>query len=159
MLGHWKPQEFPFLDGSYWTLPLQLMGFTAAALLRRSRWGHGGGLRVVLWVTVLLPLALWPVRSAGPPEAYRLVVDGALRWLASISYGLYLVHQTIGYVLMRRLHDLGASPLEQCAAMLAAGLLLGWLLTVLIEQPAHRALMSSYDHRLRRFWAGSGGRY
>ncbi len=246
LLGHWKPQEFPFLDGSYWTLPLQLMGFTAAALLWRSRWGHGWGLRVVLWATVLLPLALWPVRAAGPPEAYRLVVDGfgfhrvhlfvagvaiwlwangrltrthflaliatcllghvvhslvlgpngwsedwdatigvlcgvaviclaargpdwdrwipgslrtALRWLAGISYGLYLVHQTIGYVLMRRLHDLGASPLEQCAAMLAAGLLLGWLLTVLIEQPAHRALMSFYDHRLRCFWAGSGGHY
>lgn len=234
LLGNWKPQEFPLLDGSYWTLPLQLMAFTAAALLWRSRWGHGLHLRVVLWVAVLLPLVLWPVRAAGPPETYRMVVDGfgfhrvhlfvagvaiwlwangrltrthflalittcllghiahtlaagpdgwsedwtatigillgvaviclaarapdwdywipdplrtAAQWLAGISYGLYLSHQSIGYVVMRRLHDLGASPLEQTAAMFATGLLLGWLLTRVIEQPAHRTLMNFYDHR------------
>ncbi|MGH3672180.1 MAG: acyltransferase family protein, partial [Pseudonocardiaceae bacterium] len=33
LLGNWKPATFPFLDGSYWTLPLQLMAFTVAALL------------------------------------------------------------------------------------------------------------------------------
>jgi hypothetical protein len=37
--------------------------------------------------------------------------------------------------------------------MLAVGLLLGWLLTRLIEQPAHRALMNFYDRQARRFWA------
>ncbi len=220
LLGNWKPQDFPFLDGSYWTLPLQLMAFTAAALLWRSRWGHGRELRAVLWVAVLLPLALWPMRSAEPPETYRMVIDGfgfhrvhlfvagvtiwlwahgrltrthflalittcllghfvhtlalgpdgwsedwtatigvlcgvaliclaarapdwdrwipsplrtTARWLAGISYGLYLIHQSVGYVLMRRLQDHGAGPLEQSAAMLAAGLLLGWLLTRVIE--------------------------
>ncbi|MDQ4105316.1 MAG: acyltransferase [Actinomycetota bacterium] len=240
LLGHWKPQEFPFLDGSYWTLPLQLMGFTVAALLWRSRWGHGRALRAVLWTAVLLPLILWPVRAGGPPEPYRMVVDGfgfhrvhlfiagvaiwlwangrltrthflalittcllgqvvhtlvpgpdgwsedwnatigvfcgiaviclaarvpdwdrwipgplrmTVRWIAGISYGLYLIHQTVGYVLMRHLQDLGAGPLEQSAAMLAAGVLLGWLLTGVDEQPAHRALMSFYDHRVQHFWA------
>ena len=239
LLGNWRPQDFPLLDGSYWTLPLQLMAFTVAALLWRSRWGRGRELRVVLWVAVLLPLALWPVRAAGPPEAYRMVADGfgihrvhlfiagvaiwmwangrltrthflalittcllghvvytlvlgpdgwsedwtatigvfggiaviclaahapdwdrwipgplrtAGQWVAGISYGLYLIHQTIGYVLMRRLQDLGAGPLEQTAAMLVAGLLLGWLLTRVIEQPAHRALMNFYDHRVRPRW-------
>lgn len=239
LLGNWRPQEFPFLDGSYWTLPLQLMAFTVAALLWRSRWGRGRALRVVLWLAVLLPLALWPVRAAGPSEAYRMVADGfgihrvhlfitgvaiwmwsngrltrthflalittcllgqvvhtlalgpdgwsedwtatigvfggiaviclaahapdwdrwipgplrtAVQWVAGISYGLYLIHQTIGYVLMRRLQDLGAGPLEQTAAMFAAGLLLGWLLTRVVERPAHRALMSFYDHRIRPRW-------
>ncbi len=239
LLGNWRPQEFPFLDGSYWTLPLQLMAFTVAALMWRSRCGRGRGLRVALWVAVLLPLGLWPVRAAGPPEAYRMVVDGfgihrvhlfiagvaiwmwangrltrphfvalittcllghvmhtltlgpngwsedwtatigvfcgiaviclaarvpdwdrwipgplrlTARWVAGISYGLYLTHQTIGYVLMRRLQDFGAGPLEQTATMLAAGLLLGWLLTHVIERPAHRALMSFYDHRARPCW-------
>jgi peptidoglycan/LPS O-acetylase OafA/YrhL len=239
LLGNWRSQEFPFLDGSYWTLPLQLMAFTVAALLWRSPWGRGRRLRVVLWVAVLLPLALWPVRAAGPPEACRMVVDGfgihrvhlfvagvgvwmwangrltrphflalittcllghvmhtlvlgpggwsedwtatigvfcgiavicfaarapdwdrwipgplrmTAQWVTGISYGLYLIHQTIGYVLMRRLQDLGAGPLEQSAAMLAAGLLLGWLLTRVIERPAQRALMSFYDHRIRPGW-------
>jgi peptidoglycan/LPS O-acetylase OafA/YrhL len=71
-----------------------------------------------------------------------------VQWVAGISYGLYLVHQTIGFVVMRQLQDLGAGPVEQSAAMLAAGLLLGWLLTRLIERPAHRALMAVYDRRL-----------
>lgn len=235
LLGHWRPQDFPFLDGSYWTLPLQLMAFTAAALLWRSGWGRGRRLHTLLWVAVLLPLILWPVRAAGPPEAYRMIVDGlgfhrlhlfvagvaiwlwasgrltprhfvallttclfghvmhtavvgpygwsedwkavvgvsggialiclaarvpdwdrwipaslhpVVQWVAGISYGLYLVHQTIGFVVMRQLQDLGAGPVEQSAAMLAAGLLLGWLLTRLIERPAHRALMAVYDRRL-----------
>lgn len=236
LLGNWRPQDFPFLDGSYWTLPLQLMAFTVAAVLWRSRWGHGRRLHAVLWAAVLVPLLLWPVRAGGPPEAYRMVVDGfgfhrlhlfvagvaiwlwanrrlrplyfaallvtclfghvmhtaavgpegwiydwkatigvaggialvclaaripdwdrwipaslhtAVHWLAGISYGLYLVHQTIGFVIMRQLQDLGAGPVEQSAAMLAGGVLLGWLLTRLIERPAHRALMAFYDRRLR----------
>jgi peptidoglycan/LPS O-acetylase OafA/YrhL len=235
LLGNWSPRNFPFLDGSYWTLPLQLMAFTAAALLWRSRWGHGRRLHAVLWIAVLLPLILWPVRAAGPPEIYRMIVDGlgfhrahlfvtgtaiwlwangrlrplhftallttclfghvmhtsavgpdgwfedwkatigvaggialvclaaripdwsrwipdslrvAVHWLAGISYGLYLVHQTIGFLIMRHLQDLGAGPIEQSAAMLATALVLGWLLTQLIERPAHRALMAFYDRRL-----------
>ena len=235
LLGNWRPQDFPFLDGSYWTLPLQLMAFTAAALLWRSRWGHGRRLHAVLWAAVLVPLMLWPVRAVGAPEPYRMVVDGlgfhrlhlfvagvaiwlwangrlrqphfaallttclfghvmhtvtvrpegwsqdwqatigvsggialiclaarvpdwdrwipgslhtAVHWLAGISYGLYLVHQTIGFVIMRHLQDLGAGPVEQSAAMLAGGVLLGWLLTRLIERPAHRTLMAFYDRRL-----------
>lgn len=89
LLGNWRPQEFPFLDGSYWTLPLQLMAFTVAALLWRSRWGRGRELRVVLWVAALLPLVLWPVRAAGPPEAYRMVADG---------FGVHRVHLFIAGV-------------------------------------------------------------
>lgn len=54
LLGNWRPQEFPFLDGSCWMLPLQLMAFTVAALMWRSRCGRGRGLRVALWVAVLL---------------------------------------------------------------------------------------------------------
>lgn len=69
----------------------------------------------------------------------------AVHWVAGISYGLYLIHQTIGFLIMLWPQDLGASPIEQSAAMLATGLLLGYLLTRLIERPAHRALMAFYD--------------
>ncbi|HJT02390.1 MAG TPA: acyltransferase, partial [Pseudonocardiaceae bacterium] len=72
----------------------------------------------------------------------------AVQWVAGISYGVYLVHQAIGFVIMRQLQDLGAGPVEQSAAMLAAGLLLGYLLTRLIERPAHNALLALYDRRL-----------
>ncbi len=57
MLWNWKPAEYWFIDGSHWTVPLQLMGFTAAALLYRTSWGHGRRMIVVLWAAVLVPLA------------------------------------------------------------------------------------------------------
>ncbi|MBC3190512.1 acyltransferase [Pseudonocardia sp. C8] len=243
MLGNWDTVRFPWLDPAFWTLPLQLMAFTAAAVLSTTRWGSGRRLRVLLWAMVLVPLLLWPLRArpgdpAEPPEWYRMVIDGfgfhrlhlfvagiviwlwstgrtrtahaiallgmcgiaqwlhafvpgpdgvvwldrdhvdlaavamvcagialvalvarlprpgawtpaplaaAFRWLAGISYGVYLMHQTAGYVLMRRLQDAGAGPLVQCTAMLATAVLLGWLLTRCVERPAHAALMRTWD--------------
>lgn len=233
MLWHWKPQEFAKIDESYWTVPLQLMAFTLAAVLWRSRGGHGRGLRTLLWVAVLLPMAQWPLRIAHPPEAYRMVVDGLgfhrfhlfvagvavwmwaakklsgghfagllaacmaahalhnyvvladgtlsspwgstiavwiglavmtaiaggadldrivpaawhrpVQWLAGISYGVFLTHQTLGYLLMRHLQDAGIGPTLQTAAMLAASIGLGWALTRAVEQPVHRGLMTSFD--------------
>ncbi|MGH3518479.1 MAG: acyltransferase family protein, partial [Haloechinothrix sp.] len=76
MLWHWKPQDFAKIDESYWTVPLQLMAFTVAALLWRSRWGHRRRLPIVLWAAVLVPIAQWPYRISFPPEHYRVVVDG-----------------------------------------------------------------------------------
>lgn len=243
MLGNWDPARFPWLDPAFWTLPLQLMAFTAAAVLSATRWGAGRRLRALLWAMVLVPLVLWPLRAAPvgmaePPTWYRMLADGfgfhrlhlfvagiaiwlwstrrmgnghavallvlcgaaqflhafapgpdgrvhldaahldlvaaglvcagiavvalvsrlprpgawtpapvasAVRWLAGISYGVYLMHQTVGYVLMRRLQDVGAGPLLQSAAMMGTAVLLGWLLTRLVERPAHGLLMRTWD--------------
>ncbi|WP_245633883.1 acyltransferase family protein [Amycolatopsis jejuensis] len=228
MLWNWKPAGYPFLDGSHWTIPLQLMAFTVAALLYRGSWGHGRKLHVLMWAAVLVPLAQWPLRIAGPPEWYRILVDGfglhrwhlfvagvavrlwttkrlrtpeflllelacvaahalhgatptptgltiewgattgialgllvislaaagpdwdrflpafaqrAIQWFAGISYGVFLIHQAIGYLVLHWLSGLGFDPLLQTAGMLATGVLLGWALTRFVEQPAHRFLM------------------
>jgi peptidoglycan/LPS O-acetylase OafA/YrhL len=228
MLWNWKPQDWAYIDGSYWTVPLQLGAFTAAALLWRSRWGNGRRLRALLWAAVLVPIAQWPYRIMPPPETYRTLVDGfgfhryhlfvagvaiwlwstkrmssrhftlllgacmaahalhnhalgpdglvadwgstvalwvgmcvvtlaaggpdwnrfvpsrwipKIQWLAGISYGVFLMHQTIGYILMRRLQDLGVGPTLQTAAMLGCAVLLGWALTRAVEQPVHRYLL------------------
>ncbi|MEB3367349.1 acyltransferase family protein [Saccharopolyspora mangrovi] len=230
MLWHWKPQFYPFIDGSHWTVPLQLMGFTVAALLYRSRWGHGRRILIVLWTAVLLPLAQWPIRIDDPVEAYRTVVDGigmhrwhlfvagvaiwlwsvkrlstahfaallglcmaaqevhnytrtpeglladtgssvavaigmclialvarapdmampplarrAISWFAGVSYGTFLMHQAIGYIVLRKLQDAGVDTVTQTLAMLATGTLLGWLLTKLVEKPAHKLLMRPFE--------------
>ncbi|MFF0339008.1 acyltransferase family protein [Kribbella sp. NPDC004875] len=54
------------IDGSYWTLPLQLMAFAAAAVL----WPRGLGQRIttLLWIMILAPVALqWHDRIGHSP--------------------------------------------------------------------------------------------
>lgn len=233
MLWNWKPEQFLKLDESYWTVPLQLMAFTVAVMLWRSRWGHGKALRAVLWTAVLTPIVLWPYRIAEPPEAYRMLADGfgfhrlhlfvagvaiwmwsakklgnvgfaalittclgahalhnyvvledgrlsgawgstiavwigiavvivvasgadvdrfvpsswarPIQWLAGISYGTFLVHQTAGYIFMRHLQDAGIGPSLQTVSMVAFSVVLGWALTRSVEQPVHRGLLALFD--------------
>jgi peptidoglycan/LPS O-acetylase OafA/YrhL len=226
MLWNWKPGSHFYVDGSHWTVPLQVMGFTAAALLFRTRWGHGRRLLGVLWAALLVPIAQWPLRVSRPAETYRTIVDGigmhrwhlfvagvaiwlwstrrigpahfagllglcmlaqvvhgypatdwestlavcvgmvvlALtaygpdwdrfvpEWLArrfrsfaGISYGVFLMHQAVGYLVCRKLHDIGVGPTGQTIAMLCTGVVLGWALTHFVERPAHRFLMNAYD--------------
>ena len=72
----------------------------------------------------------------------------AVSGLTGCSYGVFLVHQTLGDVLMLRLQqDLGAGPTVQTLAMLVNGVLAGVLLTRLVERPAHRALLRAWDRR------------
>ena len=242
MLWNWNGvHHWDYVDGSYWTLPVQLAAFTVAPWLRRTRFGSGRDLRVLLWAAVLVPLLQWPLaQSAG--GLYDSVVDGlglyrwhlfvagvaafmlstgrlrrghgvallgccvaahlvqngswsptaglvtdpwsvlgvglgvvalvlaargrtvgiepphavarAARRLAGISYGAYLVHQTLGYVLMLRLQEwFGAGPGVQTVAMLVQALLLGAAMTRWVERPAHRALMRAFDaHRRPTEW-------
>jgi peptidoglycan/LPS O-acetylase OafA/YrhL len=216
MLQNWV-DDVRFVDFSYWTLPVQVSGFLAAAALFAGRLGHGAWLRGLLWVLPVVPLvvrlwvdqldwlhtlyiglamhrmhlfavgaALWlwsRGRLAGWQTAalaglalgaqYVHTADGSstagfavllglmafaaigpdwnvaplrplaplVRWLAGISYGVYLLNQEIGYLLMRGVHDLGGGALPQLAVAVGAAVLLGWLLTVCVERPAHRLLM------------------
>lgn len=237
MLWNWSPSEYAYIDGSHWTVPLQLMGFTMAAVLYKSRWGHGKRMIVLMWAAVLLPIAQWPLRVANPPELYRMLVDGfgahrwhlfvagvaiwmfstqrlqlphfaamlatcmlgqslhnyaetpeglvadwgsttavcigmvvvaltaagpdwnrvvppvthrPIQWFAKISYGVFLMHQTTGYLAARLLQDLGAGPSLQTVAALTTGVVLGWALTRVVETPAHKFLMNSFDRFVPR---------
>jgi peptidoglycan/LPS O-acetylase OafA/YrhL len=65
-----------------------------------------------------------------------------LVFLGTISYSLYLVHQNIGFVIMR---SLATTPRPvQVAVAMAAALLLATLMTFLVEQPALRAIRVIY---------------
>lgn len=237
MLWNWSPESYAYLDGSHWTVPLQLMGFSAAALLYKTKWGHDWHIIGVLWAAVLLPIAQWPIRTSNPPEAYRMILDGIgahrwhlfvvgvviwlwstkrigtahfgailalcmlgqslhnysetpegliadwgstmgvcvgmvcvaltaygpdwnkivpdwayrpIQWFAGISYGVFLMHQTMGYLVSRNLQDWGFGPTTQTIAMVATGVLLGWALTKIVERPVHKFLMASYDRMFPR---------
>jgi peptidoglycan/LPS O-acetylase OafA/YrhL len=64
----------------------------------------------------------------------------AITWLAGITYGVYLVHQELGFIVARTLLDLGATSWERFVASFAFAVLLGWLITKFVERPAHRFL-------------------
>jgi peptidoglycan/LPS O-acetylase OafA/YrhL len=217
MVEAWSP-GFHWIDASYWTLPVQVMGFTAAAVLWKRGWWRGARLPVLLWSLVIVPViirfawrgddsaqwiksvfdglslhrvalfgagvAIWlwtRERMSGKQLAVYLIAvlvsqdahgyfadtwstvalgvvfvgivaaaGGAdwnlgrlapvISWLASISYGVYLVHQQIGFVMARLLLDDGIGPWGRIGVCLALALALGWLLTRLVERPAHQWL-------------------
>ncbi|WP_370965520.1 acyltransferase family protein [Amycolatopsis sp. cg9] len=233
MVQEWgiRSETFYYLDGSYWTLPVQLMAFTGAALLWPRSWRTHRLTVALLWALILVPLALrflvfppgtaspvvetfyyglglhrlhvfaigaaiwlwsrrrlatwhaalfvaaavaaqdlqvFPFHVALPQDALRwpstigfavllLLVCVAARgpdwrfpglariapavtWLAGISYGLYLVHQELGYVLARALLDLGLPGWLRLPLVVGAAVLAGWAVTAGVERPAHRWL-------------------
>ncbi|WP_442785086.1 acyltransferase family protein [Amycolatopsis sp. H20-H5] len=223
--------DFQYLDGSYWTLPVQLMAFTAAALLWPRRWRTDRRVVVLLWALIAVPvvirfvvftpetippalnniffglglhrlnafafgvaawfwaqrrlptwhlglllvatvaaqdLQMFPLHHPTPidPERVPSIVGFAvmlilvclaargpdwdvpfvrrlrpvITWIAGISFGLYLVHQELGYILARVLLDRGVPGWLRLVAVLGAAVLGGWLLTKLVERPVHRVL-------------------
>jgi peptidoglycan/LPS O-acetylase OafA/YrhL len=233
MIQSWSV-DFKWLDGSYWTLPVQLMAFSAAALLWPRSWRTDRKVILLVWLLIAGPLfirfviftpgqepdwaitlifglglhrihafaigiAIWywaqrrlptwhlglllaatvyaqdlhmfPYHVAMPIDPSRtpsiigwavmlLIVCAAARgpdwdiplvqrfskaisWLAGISYGVYLVHQELGYILAKALLEAGASGWVRLVLVLTASILAGWLLTVLVERPAHRWLTST----------------
>lgn len=223
MLWTWQPQSYAFVDASYWTIPLQLLWFTATFALWRMRRIHGRATARALWVVLGVEVVLLPVRLHLQSETFRALYDGfglyrvhlfalgivvylwaarrvsvthavvllgaclgahwaqtrvvswtvglalgvaavclaalgpdwdrvvpdrvvrALRWSAGLTYAVYLVHQSIGYVVMRRLQDLGVGAWGQLAGMVVVAFGLGWALTRLVERPVHRAAMRGFD--------------
>jgi peptidoglycan/LPS O-acetylase OafA/YrhL len=230
LLQGWH-QSFIWLDGSYWTLPVQLLVFAAAAALwSATPWFRSGrGLKALAWGLTLVPLALrfwvigvhnpapwafgvvfglglhrmhafaagigvwlwargrlagahlalllvavvvaqdlhlYPDHVALPTDPDRLPSDAGfavmlvaicaaakgpdwtflrplapvLSWVAGISYGVYLLHQELGYILARALLDAGFAGWLRLPLVFGAAILGGWWLTTMVERPAHRWL-------------------
>ncbi|MDU0289058.1 acyltransferase [Saccharothrix longispora] len=216
MLQNWVP-GVRLVDFSYWTLPVQVTGFVAGALLASRV--RGNGVKALVWALVLGPLVLrvwteepgvvrtfydgfgvhrgqlfaigvgiwlWAKGRLGDTHLFALLTAALLaqavhsadlastiglgvlliavcaaaggadwdvapvralarpiRWLAGISYGVYLVHQEIGYVVMAKVAAFG--PWAELAAFTGTAVVLGWLLTRFVERPAHRALTANPD--------------
>lgn len=214
MLQNWFP-DVNLIDRSYWTLPVQVTGFVAGALLASRV--RGAALKALLWALVVAPVALreqaaepgllnllynglgahraqlfaigvgiwlWSRSRLGDRHLFALLTASLLaqvvhtgdlrstvglgvlligvcaaaggpdwdvapvralrrpiKWLAGISYGVYLVHQEIGYFVMVRVADLG--PAVGLAAFTGCAVVLGWLLTACVERPAYRALTAN----------------
>jgi peptidoglycan/LPS O-acetylase OafA/YrhL len=68
-----------------------------------------------------------------------------LVWLGAISYPLYLVHQNVGYVLLRWLNGAGWNPNTSVLAALAVVIAIAAALHYLVEQPALVAIKGRYS--------------
>ncbi|OKI34598.1 acyltransferase [Saccharothrix sp. CB00851] len=215
MLQSWFP-DARLVDASYWTLPIQVMGFVAGAVLASRV--RGRALKALLWALVVVPVVikdwaipqgpvntlynglgahrallfaigiaiwLWSKGRLGDRHLFALLTAALLaqawhtvdlrstiafgvlligvcaaaggrdwdiapvrllsrpiKWLAGISYGLYLVHQELGYLVMAQVAPYGG-PWVELAFFLGSAVVLGWLLTTFVERPAHRALTAS----------------
>jgi peptidoglycan/LPS O-acetylase OafA/YrhL len=113
------------------------------------------------WSTVALGVVfVGIVAAAGGPDWNLGRLAPVMTWLAGISYGVYLVHQQIGFVMARLLLDRGVGPWGRIAVCFALALALGWLMTRLVERPAHQWLTTVGPTLVRRFQpqGGNSGR-
>jgi peptidoglycan/LPS O-acetylase OafA/YrhL len=95
---------------------------------------------------LVLALAVLGIAAAGAGRDWSVLRVGRLprviTWLAGISYGIYLMNQQIGYFVAWGLRErFGVDGWPRLVAVVAVAVLLGWLLTVLVERPAHRWLV------------------
>ena len=71
------------------------------------------------------------------------VKDGpVLRFLARVSYPLYVVHGFAGFVLLHALVGAGWTPLAALIVTFGVALALAWVLHRFVEQPSHRLAQS-----------------
>ncbi len=86
---------------------------------------------------------------------FHLVLKGGMRFLAqkpllflgTISYSLYLIHQKVGFSIIRRCQELGMNSQFGIAIALLLSILLASLITFSIERPLIRLIRESYKAR------------
>jgi peptidoglycan/LPS O-acetylase OafA/YrhL len=87
----------------------------------------------------------------------RILARPIFVFLGAVSYTLYLLHQSIGFILIAHLESAGMKPLLSVAATSVAMLALAALLTFAVERPAMRAIRDAYKRRRARSAASSQG--
>lgn len=120
-----------------------------------------------LTIPILLVAAITPVFTYSPKAAlffcsfytlFGLAIFGHLKWLRSrwlvffgtISYPLYLLHQNIGYILIRQLYELGFYPVVTVVIAFAVTVFIAAIVARYLEQPSRRWVLSYYRSRTQR---------
>jgi peptidoglycan/LPS O-acetylase OafA/YrhL len=76
----------------------------------------------------------------------RLLSAKPFVYLGSISYSLYLLHQNIGYVLLRTLYAANLKPVLAIFITCAVSILLASIINMLIDVPARSAIRSFWGN-------------
>ena len=93
-------------------------------------WIHG-----VLWMAFTFACILLAVKMDFGQDGKSSVVTKLLDWLARISYPVYLIHQFIGFAILRKLDVFGMTSEIFILIPIALSLLLGTLLHKYVELP------------------------
>lgn len=134
-----------------------LAAITAAGVLAEAVITPDVDSAIVLAVACLLVAAAtlgpdWDFLRVGP-------LPRIIGWAAGVSYGVYLMNQQIGYFFAWLAQDyLGVTGWVRLLGVVALAFLLGWLLTRLVERPAHRALTRRRRERQEKASAAARNR-
>lgn len=74
----------------------------------------------------------------------QFLVMKPLLFLGGISYSLYLIHQNIGYLIIKGLTDGGVNSVLSIAIAVATAVVLAWLLTTYVEKPSITWIRNTY---------------
>jgi len=140
---------------------LFLIGMTLYDMRRGDRWWHGVLLTLGLgcvafrhlyrevtdaphagWPYLLAVMAFTAIVALCSRVRVRPLELPPLIFLSTISYSLYLVHQNIGYIVIREAQARGLTPLAAIGAAAGFAIAIATLITFGIERPANRAVRS-----------------
>ena len=97
----------------------------------------------ILWHGLLSPATTFFLITVGLlyflPELDKIIPPGhsavkAIAWIAAISYPLYLVHEMIGFTIIRRLQFYGITHPIAILIPISAAIGIAWLIHILVEK-------------------------
>ena len=97
----------------------------------------------------LVPAVCTPIFALFVAGRLRWLRLAPLAWLGAISYALYLLHQSIGFVLIHWLEHHGVAPVLAVVLTVAVMFGLATALNRLVERPALQLIRTSWQARSR----------
>lgn len=162
-----REEAFLYKALSY-AMNLEWMPYFALGMLvylRRTDAGHQGVDALIFiaafgriaqdlaWSDVAVVFALWLFLQWVVTRGCKWLMVRPLMFLGAISYPLYLIHQNVGYVIIRELLPYFAAPWLPWLLAIAASILLASLITYRVEKPAMAAIRAMQNARKGRVGA------
>ena len=113
--------------------------FATLALCLVAQWSQGHFSSSIIITSFFLIFFLFTYQKL------TFIVIKPLVWLGSISYSLYLLHQNIGYVVIREIEDLGYSSNLAIVAALCISLFLAHNIMKIVERPSQLWIKEKYQ--------------